>query len=192
VQGSGSLGRVVKKIGQRGGASHRTAECRRFFPLMKTMKVWGVGPLWGALSLAYGAAVTFCSLRYEVGRIPPSFAMPAVLVGACLLAMGLPLYAAAGKAIFRGFPEGRLLTDGVYGLCRHPIYGSWIVLIIPGLELVLRSWLGLTTSLVAYALLRVLARREEEYLAAKFGEAYQRYRASTPFVLPLGFLRRRS
>jgi protein-S-isoprenylcysteine O-methyltransferase Ste14 len=161
-------------------------------PRMKTMKVWGVGPLWGSLSLAYGAAVTSVSLHCQVGRIPESLGVSAVVIGTVMLLVGLPFYVLSGKAIFRGFPEGRLLTDGVYGLCRHPIYGSWIVLIIPGLELMLRSWLGLTTSLVAYALLRILARREEEYLAERFGAAYERYRASTPFVLPLGFLRRRS
>ncbi len=159
---------------------------------MKTMKVWGVGPLWGGLVAAYCAAVTAISLRYSIGRIPASYSEASLVLGVLMLAVGVPYYVFSAKAVVRGFMEGRLVTDGVYRICRHPLYGSWTVFIIPGFELLLRSWLGLTTSIVAYFLLRMLVRREEDYLAEKFGAAYRQYRAQTPFVAPLGLFRSRS
>jgi protein-S-isoprenylcysteine O-methyltransferase Ste14 len=41
-----------------------------------------------------------------------------------------------------------------------------------------------------YVLLRVLARKEEDYLSARFGDSYQQYRRRVPFVAPWGWLRR--
>jgi protein-S-isoprenylcysteine O-methyltransferase Ste14 len=98
----------------------------------------------------------------------------------------------SAKAVLRAFAAGELVTDGVYGICRHPLYGSWIVFIVPGIELLLHSWFGLTTSIAMYATLRVLARREEAFLADKFGESYLRYKARVPFVLPVGWLKPKS
>ncbi len=157
---------------------------------MKPMTVFGVGPRWGALTLAYGAASTFVSLHYDILRMPAGWSGATTVAGAALVAVGLVLYAAAGRTILRGFPTGRLLTTGVYRLCRHPVYGSWIVVVIPGLALLLRTWLGLTTVVFGYLLLRILAREEEDYLLVKFGTPYSAYRRRTPFVLPFGILRR--
>ena len=157
---------------------------------MKKMTVLGIGPLWGALTLAYGAISTFASLRYDLFRIAAGWSAATTIIGATLLAVGLVFYAAAGRTIVREFPTGRLLTTGVYRLCRHPVYGSWIVFVIPGLAILLRTWLGLTTAAFGYVLLRLLAPAEEDYLLDKFGTPYSAYRRRTPFVLPFGFLRR--
>jgi len=157
---------------------------------MKKMAVLGIGPKWGVVVVAYGAFSTFLSYWYAVLRIPESLGSVATITGIALLAIGIPFYALSGRTIIRGFPTGELLTTGVYGLCQPPVYGSWIVFIIPGLELLLRSWLGLTTSVVGYALLRIMAGEEEDYLQEKFGKSYLRYRRRTPFVLPIGLFRR--
>lgn len=85
------------------------------------------------------------------------------------------------------FPEPRkdagLVTSGVYGLVRHPMYGA-LLLGSAGL-----CALGPVPARVAFtALLLVLldakARREETALRAKFGEEYADYESSVPRFLP--------
>lgn len=158
---------------------------------MKVMTVLGVGPKWAACVLSYGGLATWVSVRYSVLRIPDRLSLVTTILGVVLLAIGVVFYAIAGRAIIKGFPTGQLLTRGAYRICRHPVYGSWILFIIPGIELLLRSCLGLSTCLVGYVLLRIMARDEEAYLAEKFGNEYTLYRQRTPFVLPVGFLGKR-
>lgn len=158
---------------------------------MKSMTIFGIGPRWGAIVIAYGVLSTWISIRYSILRIPDQFSPAATILGIVLLVIGVPFYLVAARTIIRGFPTGQLLTKDIYGVCRHPVYGSWIVFIIPGIELILRSWLGLSTCVLGYLLLRVMAREEETYLAEKFGEKYEHYRQRTPFVLPIGFFRKR-
>jgi protein-S-isoprenylcysteine O-methyltransferase Ste14 len=156
------------------------------------MTRWGVGPLWGLISLLYGIAAYHITPLSPALRIPDTLYPALTILGILLIAVGLPFYVLSVKAVMRAFSAGKLVTDGVYGICRHPLYGSWIVFIVPGIELLLHSWFGLTTSIAMYATLRVLAKREETFLADKFGESYLRYKASVPFVLPVGWLKQKN
>ena len=56
----------------------------------------------------------------------------------------------------------------------------------PRYVFLINSWIGLTAPLVMYIFLRILVRKEEEYLEQKFGEEYIAYKKMTPAVLPLG------
>jgi protein-S-isoprenylcysteine O-methyltransferase Ste14 len=159
---------------------------------MKTMTVWGVGPTWGLLTVIYGGLCSRLGHMFPTLLIPDSFYPRLKYVGLLLLAVGIPFCVLSARAIVRGFAAGRLVTDGVYGVCRHPLYASWIIFLIPGFTLLLHSWIGLSTSLASYALLRVMAKKEEDYLDQTFGEAYRHYRRRTPFVLPLGWLKRQA
>jgi protein-S-isoprenylcysteine O-methyltransferase Ste14 len=144
------------------------------------------------ISLLYGTAAYFVTRDSPALRIPETFYPTLTFLGIFLIVLGLPYYVLSARAVLRAFAAGKLVTDGVYGICRHPLYGSWIVFIVPGIELLLHSWFGLTTSIAMYATLRALARREEAYLADKFGESYRQYRARVPFVLPVGWLRQKN
>jgi protein-S-isoprenylcysteine O-methyltransferase Ste14 len=76
-----------------------------------------------------------------------------------------------------------LVTGGIYRVIRHPSYLGLIAGSV-GWGLVFRSTVGV---LLAFALIPVLAgriRAEEKLLSAHFGEAYERYRASTPMFFP--------
>jgi protein-S-isoprenylcysteine O-methyltransferase Ste14 len=151
----------------------------------------GVGPrwiLWSALSCA-----PFLALRLlwpaavHVPLVPRSVV---VVVGVVLLAAGLALCAAAVVRLARGFPRGELFTGGAYALCRHPIYGSWILFGVPGLVLLADNWVGLLSPIPMYVALRVLVREEEEWLERTFGDAYRAYRARVRPVLPIPRRRR--
>ncbi len=158
------------------------------------MTRWGVGPKFCLISLAYTA------LLLAIWRSSPdSFrfltSAPAAQiragVGGVLIGLGLVMWVVAVAAVMRGFSEGRLCTGGIYGVCRHPVYASWTVLIVPGIALVMGNWLALTLPLFMCAVLRLLVRVEEEYLDSKFGEEYRAYKNRVPAVLPIGFLKPR-
>jgi protein-S-isoprenylcysteine O-methyltransferase Ste14 len=77
-----------------------------------------------------------------------------------------------------------LITRGIYGIIRHPMYASqWLWVIAQ--PLLLQNWLAGFANLVVFIpfyLLRVQA--EEKMMVDKFGNEYQTYMEHTGRVLP--------
>lgn len=114
------------------------------------------------------------SLEQAVGLVMAISVM--LLIGAAfLLAMGW-------WQIYRA--KGELVTDGLYGVVRHPQYLGLIV----GVMAFLIQWPTLPTlvmgPILVVAYLR-LARREEQALGARFGGRYRLYRQRVPGFLLL-------
>jgi len=146
----------------------------------------GVGPRWVLLSVLFSAPFVAVRVFWPEAVSLSFLPRPLVVgVGIGLLAVGLPLCVVAVLRLARGFPRGELFTRGAYGLCRHPIYGSWIVFNVPGLVLLADNWIGLLVPLPMYVALRVLVREEEQWLERIFGDAYRAYRDRVPAVLPI-------
>jgi len=101
-----------------------------------------------------------------------------------MLAAGAVLYGAWVRRAWPRLREGGLVTTGPFARCRHPLYATWILLILPGMCLLVGSWPVLTVPLVAYAAARVAVRQEERELASRFGAAYADYARSTPCLVP--------
>ncbi len=57
----------------------------------------------------------------------------------------------------------------------NPMYAAF-VLVVPGLALLLDSWLVLIGPAVVYGLFRIFIRGEGRWLHAKFGRQYEEYR----------------
>jgi protein-S-isoprenylcysteine O-methyltransferase Ste14 len=76
-----------------------------------------------------------------------------------------------------------LIRSGPYRLTRHPIY-TGILLAILGTAIALAEWRGIVAlALITLAFLRKID-IEEGFLTARFGEAYARYRAQVPALIP--------
>jgi protein-S-isoprenylcysteine O-methyltransferase Ste14 len=152
---------------------------------MKEMTRWGIGPKWALTSILCTAP-----LMLAVGIWRNAFAIRLVprgtllIAGCVLLAVGIPFCVTALVTLHRGFVRGELFTGGVYGLCRHPIYASWIVFIVPGILLLVGSWTFVLVPVVMYAVLRFFVRDEEAWLEATFQEEYRAYRRKVPAVIP--------
>ena len=80
----------------------------------------------------------------------------------------------------------RLVTTGLYGLIRHPLYASLVYL---GLGVYFKQVNGFTTLLAAVntVALFLTARAEEGEMIAKFGEDYRRYMKATKRFVPFLF-----
>jgi demethylmenaquinone methyltransferase/2-methoxy-6-polyprenyl-1,4-benzoquinol methylase len=75
--------------------------------------------------------------------------------------------------------SGELVTTGVFGFTRNPIYLA-LALVALGVSLALGSVLLSLLACAAPLYFHHLIRREERFLAAHYGEAYAKYRADVP------------
>ena len=144
------------------------------FPKMTEL---GVAPLIAAPSFAYLAAAIVLHVRFF-----PLFAFTGTpgtalwIAGAVLIAFGLFMLLSSGLRILKAFREGRLLTDGFFAVFPNPMYAAFVLAIVPGLALVLNSWMVLIGSAVLYCLFRIFIHGEDRWLRAKFGRPYEEYR----------------
>jgi protein-S-isoprenylcysteine O-methyltransferase Ste14 len=79
--------------------------------------------------------------------------------------------------------EHTLVVDGPYRWVRHPFYDS-AALVMVAVSLIAANWFLLLTGGLAFSLLVVRTRIEEEKLLARFGEAYRAYMKRTGRFLP--------
>ncbi|MBN1151522.1 isoprenylcysteine carboxylmethyltransferase family protein [candidate division WOR-3 bacterium] len=160
---------------------------------MKRISRWGVGPSFAVFSIVYGMTSIVLSrfLRpiFEISLVHYQYLLA---TGSVFVLVGLAFFAASVRAVTKAYKADELVTTGVFGFCRHPLYGSWIVFIVPGIALTVNSLLALTAPFFMYVILIFLVRKEEAYLVDRFGEEYFNYRKRIPCILPYGvFLRRK-
>lgn len=122
-----------------------------------------------------------------------SFPLPDSLrwLGFALMLTGVALVFWVNRTLGRNFSatlalqdDHRLILEGPYRYVRHPMYSSFIVLIL-GMLLLSANWL--VGGLPLFAVLLVMAirtPREEAMLLDRFGEEYRRYMERTRRYLP--------
>ena len=103
------------------------------------------------------------------------FLMTAGLV-VCIVAIG-HMGTSWRMGVDREHP-GDLVTRGIYGRVRHPIY-SGVMLVVCGAAGVTGDVLSVAVAVAALVALPVQARLEEEFLAGRYGEVYSEYRQKT-------------
>ncbi|MBN1254426.1 MAG: isoprenylcysteine carboxylmethyltransferase family protein [Deltaproteobacteria bacterium] len=155
------------------------------------MSRWGVGPAFAALSIGYGLITLTISYYFHPGfqiEFLPYRLLS--ILGIALILIGLPFFIISARTVSRAYNSDKLVTDGIFRCCRHLLYGSWVVFIVPGIALLLKSWIVMSTSLFMYFLLRKLVKKEEVYLEHVFGSDYREYQRRIPCVFPFGWLKR--
>ena len=81
-------------------------------------------------------------------------------------------------------PPRRLVTEGVYRLCRHPMFLGYDLAAL-GVVLCWRSPCMLLLSFPMLLFFEVLfLRKEEKYLARRYGDSFTEYRKKVPMLLP--------
>jgi protein-S-isoprenylcysteine O-methyltransferase Ste14 len=101
-------------------------------------------------------------------------------LGLVVFVLGVRNFIRAGTPVPTREETRSLVTSGIHGLSRNPIYVAMFLLYLGIALLANAAWL-----LVLYVPLALVMRygvvaREEAYLARKFGEAYEAYRARVP------------
>lgn len=121
----------------------------------------------------------------------PAYVLPLLLslterivIGVALIGAGLALavpargaFVSAGTNVEPWKPSTVLVTDGIFGRLRNPMYVGG-TLVLAGLSIALASdWMLVLTIVFVPVIHYGVVKREEHYLAAKFGEPYRHYMA---------------
>lgn len=97
-------------------------------------------------------------------------------VGLGLMAWGMLTFRKARTAIYPNERARQLVETGPFRYTRNPMYLG-MTLVYFGVTTLMNSWWPLfLLPLVLWALIALVVRREERYLAAEFGEHYRAYR----------------
>jgi protein-S-isoprenylcysteine O-methyltransferase Ste14 len=80
-------------------------------------------------------------------------------------------------------PEHRLVTNGLYGVIRHPSYLGLFVSVL-GWGLAFRSGVGVAIAVLMLVVLLARIKAEERLLSETFGAEYDTYRTRTWRLLP--------
>jgi protein-S-isoprenylcysteine O-methyltransferase Ste14 len=112
-------------------------------------------------------------------------------IGAVIALSGLVTTSAGRRALMKhgtnvnpSQPTTQLVTDGVFGLTRNPLYVG-VSMALCGLALVFDlDWILLLILPSCLVLHFAVVRREERYLEAKFGDLYRNYKARVPRYFP--------
>ena len=95
----------------------------------KHLSMYGVGPVYGCVIIMITAvAVTLGQFEVFEKGIISLLKIPLLAVGILLIILGVYLWSGA---VFRskiddGITGNRLVTTGVYSLCRNPIYSAFM------------------------------------------------------------------
>jgi protein-S-isoprenylcysteine O-methyltransferase Ste14 len=108
-------------------------------------------------------------------------------LGAIIALSGLVTTAAGRRALIKhgtnvnpSQPATELVTDGVFGHTRNPLYVGGAIALC-GLALIFGlDWILLLIVPSCVLLHFAVVRREERYLEQKFGDAYRRYKERVP------------
>src|SRR4029450_5660605 len=130
----------------------------------------------------------FCGLALD-HLLPWSFAVPEAdlvhwivagsltLIGLALAVTGIRDFSRAGTPVPTNKPTRALVTTGIHGWTRNPIYLG-MFLIYVGMGVAARSpWTLILTLALAITIRYGVVAREEAYLERRFGDAYRDYKA---------------
>ena len=136
-------------------------------------------PLVYLISLMTGIAM---QLSKPVPLVPVALAVPLgallVLIAVALFAYSVSTLRAAGTPVPARKPTTVIVRTGPYRFTRNPIYLAFSLFQL-GIAIWVDSVWLLTTLVAAVAIIHlVVIRREEEYLARRFGAQYLDYKAS--------------
>ncbi len=130
-------------------------------------------------------------------NLPQIAALPASIsfiqpLGYVVLALGIILWGTAIIQLLTGFPKGKLVTTGAYGVVRNPIYSSATFFLLPAVALLTLTWVYFVPAIFLYVGVMIFIGVEEKQLTQVFGQEYEEYLARVDRLIPFKKPSRRS
>lgn len=155
---------------------------------MEKLNFLGIGPRIGVFALPW---LTFSCILNHIYKpmfsIIPGKSTLFLYFGIVLTTTGSVFYIATVRHLLKGLKETKLVTDGTFYLCRNPLYASLILFVIPGVSIIVNSWLILTSGLVGYIVFKLNIKKESMELEKFFGVRYNEYKETTPEFFPFPY-----
>jgi protein-S-isoprenylcysteine O-methyltransferase Ste14 len=122
-------------------------------------------------------------LQFPISRIGQAHWISAIIAGS-LIVIGVAVFVASIRNFSRAAtsvqgtkPTRTLVTTGIHGWSRNPIYVG-MFLIYGGIGIVVRSpWILILILPLAITMRYGVVAREEAYLERRFGDVYRNYKA---------------
>jgi len=100
-----------------------------------------------------------------------------IILGVAIMAAGIRNFSRAATPVPSNQPVRALVTSGIHGWSRNPIYAG-MFLIYAGIGIAVRSpWILILALPLAVTIRNGVVAREEAYLERRFGEDYCHYKA---------------
>ncbi|MCM1054867.1 MAG: isoprenylcysteine carboxylmethyltransferase family protein [Bacteroides sp.] len=142
------------------------------------LPMYGVGPIYGCVIIILTAAAVLLGHHelFKTGLIE-MLKIPFIMIGALLMLFGVFLWCGAvfRSKIDNGITENKLVTNGVYAVCRNPIYTA-IMLVCTGALFISGNVFFLPLFFVFWIFMTVLMKStEEKWLLTLYGKEYSDY-----------------
>ena len=142
------------------------------------LPIFGVGPLIVVFQIAVALfGIVLSSLGYfEFGRIVV-LDIPLKIIGVGLVLFGVCLYllAAFHSKVYDGITQNKLVTTGVYGIVRNPIYSAFL-LACTGAVCIANNLVLLVAPVLGWIFMTIVLKlSEEKWLKNLYGDEYVQY-----------------
>ena len=107
-----------------------------------------------------------------------------MLIGYLVLFFGIGLFIEGWRELYRAHQAGRLASEGLYGLVRHPQYAGLFVGLFGEGVVHWPTVFSVTLFPIIVLAYTLLAYREERDMIEKFGDRYEQYRRRVPMFFP--------
>jgi protein-S-isoprenylcysteine O-methyltransferase Ste14 len=152
---------------------------------MSKLSPLGIGPKIGRVAIPFLAvAITLTVLYPNIFSFGPAAKFPLLIAGIIIFAFGLIFYAFTVRFLLKGLKSNKLMTTGPFRYCQNPLYAVMILMMIPGIALLLNSWIALLTCILAYIIFKKSIHTEYEEMERFFGQEYLDYKNRTPEFFP--------
>ncbi|MDK2952084.1 MAG: hypothetical protein PWQ77_1749 [Kosmotogales bacterium] len=139
--------------------------------------------------MVFPALLLFFTSFLFIGK--PNFWLTIPGVSSIILGLLFSFWA-TGDLFFGGYglplkysPTKRLVKDGMYSVCRHPLYLGFSLYLL-GLFFLNVTSMGLIIYLIYLGVLAIIIIKEERELRERFGKNYDEYINNTPIFFPTG------
>lgn len=147
--------------------------------MVMKMSLMGVGGKIALVFIIYFiAAIILDRIFAPIFRITAQNNTTLLIIGIAAAVTGFSLNIIAALGMMKAYRNDTIATGGFYRIFKDPMYVFQIFITLPGLLLLLNSWLALSAVIPAFIAYRIYVREEHAYLLYKFGDKYKEYKNS--------------
>ncbi len=141
------------------------------------LPLFGVGPIIICGQLVFTAISIILTIIFDVKIRIEWLKIPFIIIGIIFIVFGfyLDLSAKLESKLFKNVEENKLITDGVYGVTRNPVYTGGFLICV-GAIFIANNLLLFVVPIICWGYMTIfLKNTEEKWLSELYGQEYLDY-----------------